>query len=177
MIRTFQGLRGATILMIAISHWISALSFLGVGPGNTIFFVLAGFLAMYTWQPSEGSILADMASRYIRKIHKFYITFLVAEVLAIPLSLHILRDAMAVPKIIVNLLLLQTWIPDYSGYGWMTLAMPAWFLCTYLFCECMVPILAPLADRLRERHITIAGFVVPILIPQFPASYSLVNSR
>lgn len=102
--------------------------------------------------------------RYLRRLRKFYGAFLVATIMAIPLSLHMLQDVLVVPKVLVNLLLLQSWIPDYSGYGWITFAMPCWFLCTYLFCEGMVPILAPLAIKLRNRHLAVLGMVVPAII-------------
>lgn len=147
-----------------LSHYISPLASLGVQAGNTFFIVLSGFLAMYTWHPSTQPLIQDMVGRYVGKLRKFYVSFLVATVMAIPLSLHMLNDALVVPKVIVNLLLLQTWIPDYSGYGWITFAMPCWFLCTYLFCECMVSILGPIVKWMREKHLDILGIAIPALI-------------
>lgn len=61
-IGTFQGLRGAAILVIMLSHYISSLSHLGIGAGNTIFLVLSGFLAMYTWHPSQDSLWIQMGA-------------------------------------------------------------------------------------------------------------------
>lgn len=152
------------ILVIMLSHYISSIAHLGIGAGNTIFLVLSGFLAMYTWRPLQEPIWIQMGGRYLQRMRKFYGSFLVATILAVPLSLHMLNDALVIPKVIVNLLLLQSWIPDYSGYGWITFAMPCWFLCTYLFCEGMVPVLAPLAIKLRDRHLTVLGLAVPGII-------------
>lgn len=146
-IGTFQGLRGAAILIIMLSHFVDAVHFLG-HIGNSIFFVLSGFLAMYTYRPRKETLWKEMAFRYWRKFKKTYGTFLVATVLAIPLGLHILHDSMMIPKVIVYLLQLQAWVLDYSGYGWIILVGPSWFLGAYLFCECLVPILAPLVREI-----------------------------
>lgn len=158
-IQTFQGLRGVAIVVIALSHYITALHNLG-SIGNSIFLVLSGFLAMYTYRPSTLSRWQDMAHRYLRKFKRTYPPFLVATIIAIPLNLHLLDDSLRIPKVIVYLLQLQSWIPDYSGYGWLILDGPAWFLGTYLFCECMIPILAPFAASVHRRHLAPAAILV-----------------
>lgn len=162
-IETLQGLRGAAILIIMLSHYADHLHFLG-SIGNSIFMVLSGFLAIYTYRPSTEPLWKEMAGRYWRKARKTYVPFLIATILAIPLSLHILNDAWMVPKIVVYLLQLQAWVLDYTGYGWLILVGPSWFLGTYLFCECLVPVLVPLVRRLGERHLEWIGIAAVAII-------------
>lgn len=152
MIATLQSLRFVFVMLIFLSHFaygnIQPLD-AGGDCGVAFFFLLSGFgLAL-----GYGSRLDDGSFRYgpflLRRIRKFY-----------PLHLCCLLSFLAIShapidgRVVLNALLLQSWVPDSSYY--FACNSVSWFLSSLLFCYLVFP--------LAWRWASVRGLVVVLVV-------------
>ena len=135
MIATLQSLRFVFVMLIFLSHFaykdIQALD-AGGDCGVAFFFILSGFGCSLGY----GSKLRDGSFRYAaflwRRIRKCYPLHLLCLAAFLLLS-HAAIDG----KVLLNVLLLQSWVPDADWY--FSCNSVAWFLSSLLFCYVVFP--------------------------------------
>lgn len=135
MIATLQSLRFVFVVLIFLSHFaykdIQALD-AGGDCGVAFFFILSGFGCSLGY----GSRLRDGSFRYgqflWRRIRKCYPLHLLCLAAFLLIS-HAAIDG----KVLLNALLLQSWVPDVDWY--FSCNSVAWFLSSLLFCYVVFP--------------------------------------
>ena len=135
MIETLQSLRFIFIMMIFMSHF----AYRGIGPfdaggdcGVAFFFMLSGYVVSlgYGRQIREGSF---HFGRFLRKrFWKLYPLHLLCLLFWLVVS-HDVIDG----RVVLNILLLQSWIPDNEYY--FSCNSVSWFLSCLLFCYILFP--------------------------------------
>ena len=135
MIETLQSLRFIFIMMIFMSHF----AYRGIGPfdaggdcGVAFFFMLSGFVVSlgYGRQIREGSF---QYGRFLRKrFLKLYPLHLLCLLFWFIVSKNVIDG-----RVVLNLLLLQSWIPDPEYY--FSCNSVSWFLSCLLFCYFLFP--------------------------------------
>lgn len=177
-IDSFQALRGIAFLGIAASHCSIAL----LGPWSvSIFFVLSGFVLMYSYQNRDINCgLKDNFLFSIKRIEKLYPLYFISTVVMI-----ILNHQYSANIIATNLLLIQSWFPK-SGYFY-SLNGVAWFYSDMLFIYFMFPLIKKAIDKYKSKKnaytimlaVTLAVSAVSIVLkitdPQVTFSDSLVR--
>lgn len=179
-ISQFQGLRAVAFLAIFISH-------ANVGPfgalgawGVSVFFVLSGFLMMYSYLPREKSPKFGFNFAWI-KIKKLYLLHIAMMLVAVLYKLIDFKDSIS--KLLVDILLhstlVQAWIP-YSKY-YSTLNGLAWFLCVSFFLYLCFPVVLKLFYRFKKTSTVffslIVFFAIQILISIFAMVYGNVDKH
>lgn len=156
MIASLQSLRFVFVMLIFLSHFayreIPALD-AGGDCGVAFFFLLSGFVCSFGYgkQIADGTFsYRKFLSRRFRKIYPLHLLFLV-------ICLIISKETIGV-KVLVNALLLQSWIP-YSDW-YFSCNSVSWFLSSLLFCY----LLFPLAYKYLSRRLTIIVIVAYSLI-------------
>ena len=135
MIETLQSLRFIFIMMIFMSHF----AYRGIGPfdaggdcGVAFFFMLSGFVVSlgYGRQIQEGTF---RYARFLRKrFWKIYPLHLLCLLFWLIVSKSVIDG-----HVVLNLLLLQSWIPDPEYY--FSCNSVSWFLSCLLFCYFLFP--------------------------------------
>ena len=135
MIATLQSLRFVFMMMIFMSHYayrdLSAFD-AGGDCGVAFFFLLSGFACSlgYGRQVHEGTFdYGDFILRRIRKIYPLHLLCLFFYLLMSHSSFDM--------KALLNLLLLQSWVPDAEWY--FSCNAVSWFLSSLLFCYLLFP--------------------------------------
>lgn len=142
---TLQGLRGVAILLIVLSHcnYISnefgnnIFSAAG-GLGVQLFIILSGYLMMLNF--NSGNKIPKFALNIKKKLKKFYPLHFITLIFALPfLYKSFLYGSFesAIEKIILNLFLLQSYIPDMDIY--FSLNATSWYLSTTFFFIILTP--------------------------------------
>ena len=135
MIETLQSLRFIFIMMILMSHF----AYRGIGPfdaggdcGVAFFFMLSGFVISlgYGRQVREGTF------HYGHFLRKRFWKLYPLHLLCLLFWLIISKNAIDV-RVVLNLLLLQSWIPD-AGY-YFSCNSVSWFLSGLFFCYLLFP--------------------------------------
>lgn len=184
-LRPVQGLRAFAITLVFVSHCSfmensaggSLFNFAGAA-GVSVFFVLAGFLAMYNYRINEGSpTIPSIIKRTATKATKFYPLHLVGLVLAVPIMIAAGNYFALIPKFLANIFLVQSWIPA-SGY-YFSFNTPSWYLSTYLFLLALSPALLSRIDYLFRSTLKpywaaigiFVIFVAEVAISALPLSF------
>jgi len=135
MIETLQSLRFIFIMMIFMSHF----AYRGIGPfdaggdcGVAFFFMLSGFVVSlgYGRQIREGSFCYSCFLR--KRFWKIYPLHLLCLLFWLIVSKNVIDG-----RFVLNLLLLQAWIPDPEYY--FSCNSVSWFLSCLLFCYFLFP--------------------------------------
>lgn len=167
-LRRLTSLRFFAAAMVLLHHTFALLmpdsvfakasraGFVGVG----FFFVLSGFILMWTYR-------ADLPKRYFygRRVARIYPVHLLTALLAAGLIV-ILGGGIEWPQAILNLLLLQSWVPVES-YG-SSLNGVSWSLCCEAFFYLCFPFIAHRFQGWGVRKvvttISVALVVVALLV-------------
>lgn len=146
----FQGLKGYAIALIFVSHFSFGFNAWGINLtswwgalGVEIFIIISGYLLM-EHHFNEG---IELKRYVVQRVKKFYPLHMITLLMALPLSITILlkmnREAwFALP---LNVLLLQSWIPDQSVY--FSYNAVSWYLSVLLF----LAIISPLVIRVYKK--------------------------
>ena len=135
MIETLQSLRFIFVMMIFLSHFayrdISAFD-AGGDCGVAFFFILSGFVCSlgYGKRLREGQFsYGDFLWKRVRKLYPLHLFCLLFYLLVSHAPLDL--------KVLLNALLLQSWIPDADWY--FSCNKVSWFLSSLLFCYLVFP--------------------------------------
>lgn len=156
MIATLQSLRFVFVMMIFMSHFayrdIRAFD-AGGDCGVAFFFLLSGFVCSlgYGRQIREGKF--SYGSFIGRRFCKLYPLHLLCLFCFLLLS-HSHLDL----KVLLNLLLLQSWVPDADWY--FSCNSVSWFLSSLLFCY----LLFPYAYRYLSKSLTLAILIAYLAV-------------
>ena len=152
MIRTLQSLRFIFVMMIFMSHFayrdIRAFD-AGGDCGVAFFFILSGFVCSlgYGQQIREGIFsYGDFLWKRLKKLYPLHLLCLLFFLLVNQTPLDL--------KVLVNALLLQSWIPDSEWY--FSCNKVSWFLSSLLFCYAVFP----LVYRHLSKYLTLAILLV-----------------
>ncbi|QNI35934.1 acyltransferase family protein [Edaphobacter albus] len=115
--------------------------------GVCLFFLLSGFILFYTY---AGNLKTgrDRYRFFVARFCRIYPVYL----LAAAVTCFAVRG-LPTGHNLMYFTLLQSWTPaaSPSGYAWI---MQAWTLSVETFFYCSFPLLLPLVERLRSRHLT-----------------------
>ena len=142
-IDSLQAVRALAFLGIFVSH--SELSSQLGAWGVSVFFVLSGFLMVFTYAGKELSTSPGDAFRFsVGKIRKLYLLHIVMMAVAIPWEIKksgLETSAGAVGlwliKIVSSVSLLQSWVPTWTVFG--AFNGVAWFLSAMFFIYFVFP--------------------------------------
>ncbi len=174
---SLQALRALAFIGIFTCH--AGLTQLGAW-GASVFLVLSGFLMVYTYYDRELDTSPKGAVRFAaKKIGKLYPLHIIMLVAALPFvvrgliqafSLHGLVKAGA--QVVLNALLLQSWIPKSASY--FSLNGVTWYLSICVFLYLMFPYLLKVIQRYRGRVIACVSIVIVFCV-QFGIAFLLRN--
>lgn len=167
-IKSLQALRAIAFLGIFFTHaefFISWSAF-----GVSIFYVLSGFLMMYHYDNTEMDLSVGSCFRFaINKIKTLYPLHIVTMILAAILSIAVflahgdgIKSYMELAlKIVLNVFLLQSWVPDISVN--ISLNGVAWYLSSALFLYFMFPYIAALVRKTRFKILALCCAAVLVV--------------
>ena len=167
MIATLQSLRFIFMMMIFMSHF----AYRDIRPfdaggdcGVAFFFMLSGFVCSlgYGHRLREGTF--NYGSFIWKRLRKLYPLHLLCLLFYLVVS-HSLLDL----KVLLNVLLLQSWVPDADWY--FSCNSVSWFLSSLLFCYLMFP----WVYRHLSKYLTLAIFIVYIVV-YWLTPYNRVNA-
>lgn len=159
-IDSFQGLRTIAFLLVFFSHCNSFLPLPSGGHGAIgveIFFVMSGFLMEVHAKERDKLLLRQCVDSAGKKLRKFYWLHILTMVPALAptifgwiLQLPDLQTILEVfSKIVVNLFLIQSWIPDSDYY--FSLNGVTWYLSTSMVMYLLFPLLHRCISKLTKR--------------------------
>lgn len=167
--QTFQGLRAIAMLLVFFSHCNHFLPLPSGGHGAIgveIFLIMSGFLVELRAPKKEKTLMHQALSYTKQKVRKFYwlhATMMLAAMgptilgwVLEPPTLYSMKDYAC--KIVANLLLVQSWIPDSDFY--FSLNGVSWYLSTSLFLYFCSPFLHGVVNKLetvRKKVLCIAA--------------------
>lgn len=132
-IYSLQALRGIAFLGVFGCH----VGFIDLGAwGVSVFFILSGFVMYYKYNDKElkCGILKNLLFS-IRKIRKLYFLHIITMIFAL------LIDKFSIREIVLNILLVQTWVPDtrvafsLNSVAWyLSVSFFLYFLFPYILC-------------------------------------------
>ncbi len=105
----------------------------------TFFFVLSGFVLVVAYGRYEKIHVKKFLIKRIIKIYPLYVISLL-----LPVSILIMKEKMDYLNLIINLSLIQSWIPPYP----LTMNGPAWYLSDLMFCYITFPIVIGLTKKI-----------------------------
>ena len=135
MIKSLTSLRGIFILFIFFHHCLR----LYPGGGTmavTFFFVLGGFAMTLGYKDKIASKDFDYKQYLTRRCIKFYPLHLLCILAVMPLA-FLSFTWLDVPKLALNAVLLQTWVPIpewYFSFNWVS-----WYLANTMFFAAVFP--------------------------------------
>lgn len=166
LLPALTGIRFFLALWVVIYHqippletaWIASVFHTGYS-AVTAFFVLSGFVLAYNYdlssRPSRQAVRLFAAARFSR----IYPAYLAALLFLVPLALYRLSNGIEIAtpanewsSFLLNLLLLQAWLPDTA----LTWNFPGWSLSNEAFFYVCFPLVGHMLWRLR-RPSAIAG--------------------
>ena len=137
MIVTLQSLRFVFVMLIFLSHFsyqdIEALD-AGGDCGVTFFFLLSGFVCSLGYGTKIETGQFSYFRFLWRRIRKFYLLHLLCLVFFLVVSMSSIDV-----KVLLNLLLLQSWVPDSDYY--FSCNSVSWFLSSLLCCYLLFPLI------------------------------------
>jgi peptidoglycan/LPS O-acetylase OafA/YrhL len=155
-IDSLQALRAIAFTCIFLSHC----DVIPTGPmGVSIFLILSGFLMFYSWDnkkkmPQKGIRNAFVLS--IRKISKLYPLHLLTFLWMVAVGLLVgFKGGHTLLKGILNLLLLQAWVPSAKWY--FTFNKVSWYLSVCLFVYFVFPFIYRRISRMTFRKNAVEG--------------------
>ena len=184
MIRSIQSLRFIFILLIVCSHIFGRSFDFGGECGVVFFFVISGFVMSWAYGNRIETGTFSVRQLLCRQLRKIYPLHLITAFVALAWLL-LIRQTAPLPAIVLNLLLLQSWVPDPAYY--FSLNGVAWFLSDIFFCYLCFLWLYRLITRLSKRtlacsivllvaaYLLMARYVIPLervndLLYVFPLS-------
>jgi len=171
-LKALTGLRFFAALYVVIHHtweeicspWPRILrNFVHCGYiGVSLFFVLSGFILVYTYENKAG-LRAFWSARFAR----IYPVYFLGLIISVPYLIVVLLQEtpltaclkQVAPVFALAASLLQAWSPSLV----LKLNPPGWSLSAETFFYILFPFILPLIWRITERRIWIAGFFVWIL--------------
>jgi peptidoglycan/LPS O-acetylase OafA/YrhL len=167
MIGTLQSLRFIFVMMIFMSHFdyrdIRGFD-AGGDCGVAFFFILSGFVCSlgYGQRICEGVFrYGDFLWKRLKKLYPLHLLCLLFFLLVSQTTLDL--------KVLVNALLLQSWVPDPDWY--FSCNKVSWFLSSLLFCYVVFPFVYRHLSRSLTLAVLLAYVTVCLLIP-----YNQVNA-
>ena len=173
-INSLQGLRAILFVLIFsfhtsmirnISESSIYLNFIKGGGGTeavAFFFVLSGFVEALH-QRKEVPSIKKIRRLCIAKVKKFYgvhVFFLLAVIPTMIVSV-VKAPLQAVGRMIINLLLLQSWFPDEQI--WLSYNSVTWFISTLAFLFLFIIPMHRISDHLEQKWPT-GGFYCGLLV-------------
>lgn len=151
-IDSIQSLRAIAFLAVFMSHSrLFGLGFLGAW-GVSIFFVLSGFLMVYSYYPKIDYAFPPahrFAWQKIRKLYPIHILMTVACILYTILNEGKISANLPIVTLL-HTLLLQIWIPNSAFYE--TLNGVAWYLCVCAFTYFCFPLILNVLRKVRNKR-------------------------
>lgn len=161
MLDNFQSLRFLFIITVLVEHFnYAGIEGKSTGIGVTFFFILSGFLMARTYGQKVCDRNLNFKVYILRRFAKLYPTHLICLLIFIVTRLHVL-DAINWPSLTINVLLLQSWIPQREYYFGCT-SVP-WFLSDIIFIYSAFPFVYRFIGRTgKQRTLLITTFIVLI---------------
>lgn len=164
MINSLQSLRGIFAIFIFLHHIMyngENLFIAGGVSGVCFFFVLSGFVMCAGWEKKMDKETVSKKDFFLRRLIRLYPLHFLCLLGAIALGFrHISIDGLI--KLIPNLLLLQSWIPDESFY--FSGNAVSWCLSDFMFLYLLFPFLALFQYRHRKACWGITAAIIGIYL-------------
>ncbi|GAA3435764.1 acyltransferase family protein [Kutzneria kofuensis] len=153
---------------------VMATVFQAGGTGVSFFFILSGFVLMWSSRPK------DTALGFLRRrVARIYPVHLVCVAIALVLALTIGSEMVPTAgQLVTNVLLLHSWSPDYAYY--QSLDPVSWSLVCELLFYVSFPLFGRLARHLQARGAVVfaavsalAVIAVPIAVTVHPISWPI----
>ena len=148
-----QALRGIAFLLIFISHcsFLSNRTIYFGAFGVSLFIILSGFLDMVKYDEKQPARIRERLKRKIRKVYPLHLITMFA---AVPYSVYeVIKGSESLKglllKIMVNLSLLQGFVPDKSFY--FSLNAVSWFLTLVLTFVIVAPTFTKIIRAMLDR--------------------------
>lgn len=174
MIYSLNALRFVFIMLVVMSHIIGKSFDFGGECGVSFFFILSGFvLSFANGSRVEGGTFG-LGAFLKKQLSKFYPLHLLTLFLMLGLDARLGRFC-DWPKLLTNVLLLQSWIPSddfyFVGNG------VSWFLSDLLFFYVVFPPVFVWLNKASLRTLTLGGSVVLVLYGLLAVSvpHTLIN--
>ncbi len=129
--------------------------------GVSMFFVLSGFIMTYTYT-GKLSTKIELYEFAVARIARIYPVYLLVLVIALP----VLTSPMDSREVVAVLLMLQSWTPAASNFGY-TWVMQAWTLSVEMFFYAIFPLVLAICGGLQLRGITTGMILVGTAIVAF----------
>lgn len=178
MIRSFTGWRYIFAVAIFMHHYqIDGKSVLQAGRaiGVTFFFILSGFLLAYGYKKRLMTREISTSDFYKARAVKLYPLHILcfAAVFLLGIRNFVTAD---LPKAVLNLFLLQSWVPSPDYY--MSYNAVPWFLSDELFFYLMFPFVLPVLLNGSGKKIAVGAGIFAISYSAFWYSgYSISGDR
>ncbi|WP_328322406.1 acyltransferase family protein [Streptomyces sp. NBC_00388] len=137
----FQGFLSDSALQGNLQDWLLKAGWAGV----QFFFILSGFVLTWAARPGD-----TVTAFWRRRAAKLYPVNLVACLMAVVLLLAT-GGALTAERAIPNLLLVQSWLPDYPAFDGLN--PPSWSLCCEVLFYALFPFLLKLVNRIQARRL------------------------
>lgn len=177
---SFQGLRGFAIMLIILSHCDYILNdygnniFMYFGAfGVELFIMLSGFLAYYNFIFKETNKKIGLVLR--NKLRKIYPLHIITLIVSLPLCITLFTGNEVFKngvKLILNILLLNTWIPRMEFY--FSFNSVSWYLALVVFFILITPIVINLLSRMNNNFLFIILFL--IILGEFLWTYAVLDN-
>lgn len=153
---TLTAIRGLAFICVFLCHAdvFGVFAILGAW-GVEVFFVLSGFLMAYSYFGTNRIVkisLKENAKFTYRKIMDLYPLYIFLTGMEFVFIYFIHGDPitrLSVVNLILNVLLLQTWVPID---GVFTINGPAWFLCTLILAYFLFPKILHMMENAYSRR-------------------------
>ena len=162
---SLQALRALACIGVMLSHaGFSGRAVAGSGAwGVSVFFILSGFVMIYSYY-GRGKIqscsIKDSFRFAVSRIKKLYPLMIVASLPIYSFQLQMMPAVKTIPQVILNLLLLQEWLPlrERSILG------VSWYLCVMMFFWMIFPRILQYMENSYSRKKACFWIAVSILM-------------
>lgn len=154
MLSSLQSLRGIFSIFIFMNH-IAGFD-AGGDVGVAFFLILSGFVLCNGYESKICARQITLRDFLVRRVAKIYPLHILCFLVAVVLQFRLI-GFQQLPAWVLNLLLLQSWIPNPDIY--FSANAVAWFLSDILFCYAVFPFIVP---YVRSR--TLPRLFVPLAI-------------
>lgn len=166
-ILSIQVLRAIAILGILTSH--CGATTLGAW-GVSIFIILSGFVMYYSYKdkvlPNNAKESLSFSIKKLRKLYPLHILMMIAALVfalkGLIKSFTIKSLILVLTKVILNIFLLQTWVPSSNIY--FSLNGVAWYLSACLFLYFMFPFLMKKIKKINSNKTALITIIVIYII-------------
>lgn len=154
MIKTIQGLRGFSALLILLSHYSFFKRVTTIFPDNgvakgqnvlmwtgamgvSIFIILSGFLTYIKF--NDDYEIYNIKKRVLSQYKRFLPLHIITMILSVPLLIRVymLKPINTIIKLFFNITMLQAWLPHVGIY--YSFNAVSWYLCLVVFFAVMTP--------------------------------------